>query len=580
MNDVLELVRAARPDESSLDEATRRRLRERIVGGEVIATEPAAQQAGGPGEGVPDRDVDGEVRREEGHIDRRYWVSVAAILLVGLGLAAVIVVMTRPHDSAPAQQPDGGAEPVPPPYTPETVPVVEEMPDPFVDASTPATEPAPEDEFSPDDPTVIPEPAFTPLLLDVPPDGYALIRSRFEPGEGGFGIARYAHPDHDTQLQIIVRNAGVMFEGLDGRPEWQIDDRVWVDDNQLEGCLSDACSIGTIWDEHTYASLMWVGTQGGDLVAGADRESLLALAPRVVESSDGWLPVGDPFEFEELADDQSTESLLLPPVPSTVATASAIPHGPSGTQSAVVRAADGTMQVIWQVPSRADARAAWGFDDRRVIGGTEWSTDVSGQVALYRTSTPCAQVSIGDGGAGIGVGAWRDEMLVLLSAVVDDAGTTVVGLPDGWSRVGGAAGEPVYEVSFPIAVGEETSATTVTVTFRQSPGTSGGAVPDTAWPLIEPGTFMGHPAWTTSDPSQPERVGVAWSDGTASRFVSASAPAGVDPSMLLDAIENEVGSWPTSTTVDWLDTFDVAKPTPEVLDGTPECERSDLLVLD
>ncbi|MCB0969163.1 MAG: hypothetical protein KDB37_20215, partial [Ilumatobacter sp.] len=264
----------------------------------------------------------------------------------------------------------------------------------------------------------------------------------------------------------------------------------------------------------------------------------------------------------------------------TVETASAVPHGPAGTQSAVVRAPDGTMQVLWQVPSRAEARAAWGFDDRRTIGDTEWSTDVGGQVGLVRASTACAQLSIGDGGAGGGVGAWRDEMLVLMSAVVDDAGATIVGLAEGWSRVGGAAGEPVYEMSFPLAVGEGSAATTVTVTLRQSPGSSGGAIPDTAWPRIEPGEFLGHPSWTTTDPSQPERVGVAWFDGITSRFASASAPAGVDLSVVLDAIENELASWPTSNTVDWLDTFDVAAPTPEVLDGTPECERSDLLVLD
>ncbi|MCB0969017.1 MAG: hypothetical protein KDB37_19475, partial [Ilumatobacter sp.] len=191
MNDVLDIVRTARPDEPSLDDATRRRLRARVVGDEATATEPSARQVEGPVER-------GEVPEGQGRIDRRYWVSIAAILIVGLGLAAVIVVMTRPNDSVPAQQPDGGAETVPPPYTPETVPVVEELPDPFVDTSTPATDPAPETEISLEDLGVVPKPAFTPLLLDTPPEGYTLIRSRFEPGEGGFGIARYAHPDHDT----------------------------------------------------------------------------------------------------------------------------------------------------------------------------------------------------------------------------------------------------------------------------------------------------------------------------------------------------------------------------------------------
>jgi hypothetical protein len=71
------------------------------------------------------------------------------------------------------------------------------------------------------------------------------------------------------------------------------------------------CSIGTLWDDHTYASLMWVDPNGGDLAAGADRDALLALAPQLVENADSWLPIADSIELEAISD--GDESLLLPP---------------------------------------------------------------------------------------------------------------------------------------------------------------------------------------------------------------------------------------------------------------------------
>jgi hypothetical protein len=513
---------------------------------------------------------------------RRSWVSVAAIFIVGLGLAALILVVTRPKAFAPV-----GPSPTSdlddsvrtPPYAPDTVPVVEEMPGPLATTTLPAVAASTDSTLPSSDAIGIPAPAFTPLLLAEPPDGYLLTTARYQPGDGGFGIARYARSDDATALQIVVRNQDHPFDGFVGRPEWQIGDHVFVDDNQAEGCLPDVCSIGTMWDDHTYASIMWVDRNGGNLVAGADRDALLALAPRLGESTQGWLPITDGIELETLSD--GDEVLLLVPDSIVIDTAGAFPHGPPGGRSAVLRAPDGTMQVLWQSPTPPGASVEPAFGDRRTIGGIDWSGGASGQVTLYDAGLSCAQLRVGDGGAGSGNGLWRDQMIALLGAISDDDGTTVVGLPTGWSRVGGASGEPIYEVAFPLElVPDDGPALTVSLVFDQSPGTSGGAVPDTASPHIQPADFLGNDAWIATDPARPELVGIAWFDGTTSRYLTLTAPAGVDATTLVGALERELDGWATGTTSTWLQTVGASTPTQERPEITTDaCDLRELLVL-
>jgi hypothetical protein len=239
------------------------------------------------------------------------------------------------------------------------------------------------------------------------------------------------------------------------------------------------------------------------------------------------------------------------------------------------------MQVLWQSPTPHDTPAEPAFDDRRTISGNEWSGDASAQVALYDAGLPCAHLNLGDGGAGSGNGLWRDTIVALLGAISDDDGTTVALLPVGWSRVGGASGEPIYTVSFPLDLVPDSGAPlTVSVTFTQSPGTSGGAIPDTATPQIEAADFLGHDAWITTDPAQPEFVGIAWFDGLTSHYVSLTAPVGVDATTLLDTLERELSRWGSATTAAWLQTVGAPPVTQEQHNlASDACGLRELLVL-
>jgi hypothetical protein len=138
-------------------------------------------------------------------------------------------------------------------------------------------------------------PAFTPLVLSEPPNGFELSSAGFDPGPGGIGIAHYVHPDHTTQLQIINRNKPDgeqrMIE-LDRTPI-EVDGRTIYADGPGDGsCVHDACSIGIQWDDDTFISLAWVDVEGGDLVAGSTVQSLLSLIPTLVSDPTVWVPTG------------------------------------------------------------------------------------------------------------------------------------------------------------------------------------------------------------------------------------------------------------------------------------------------
>ena len=551
MNDVLDIVRDQRPSAPALDAATRNRIRARLTEGSP-ATAPAD----------PDERPT-ELRNEPGHAAarRRSWLSVAAVIIVGLGLAGLAGLVTRPDTIAPAD---------PPPVND----VDESVLSPSTAVTLPASSTAPTSQA-----IAIPGPAFTPLLLAEPPDGYALITAKYGTGEGGVGIVTYAHPGHETQLQILVRDRADMLDLPAGRPQWQIGDHLFVDDNQGEGCLPDVCSIGTMWDDHTYVSLMWVDPNGGNLVAGADRDALVALASQLGENTDGWLPITDPIELGGISG--GDESLLLPPDAVVVDSATALSHGPPGSRSVVLQAPDGTMQVMWQRSTPLGAPAGPAFGDSRTIAGIEWSGDASSQVALYNTGLSCSSLTIGDGGAGAGTGLWRDEIVALLGSVSEDNGTTVVSLPVGWSRVGSASGEPTYEASFELQlVGAAGTDVMVSVVLDQSPGTSGGAIPDTASPRIETADNLGNPAWTATDPAHPEFVGLAWFDGTTSRYAALTAPTGVDATTLVKALLTELNGWGTASVSTWLQTVGASSATQEQPGiATDACGPRGLLVL-
>lgn len=277
---VLQIVRDERPDVAPLDTRTREDLRARVVG-ESTRDRPEPL--------LVDDDVVMPGSGPAGVTQRRYWLSLAAIVLVAAGLAAVIVAVTRPEPSAPAAPsattPGSGS----PAYEPDTVPVVESLPDPFTavandDASDDGSATTTSATGAPSGP------GLTPLALAQPPDGYELRQASFGTGPGGRGIVRYGADTHTTQLQLILRDAPDFFANVRdlGRQTWDIDGHTVYSDGELDGCLHDVCSIGLQWDEHTAISILWVDPNGDALVPGSDQASLLELVPKLVESPQVW----------------------------------------------------------------------------------------------------------------------------------------------------------------------------------------------------------------------------------------------------------------------------------------------------
>ena len=195
---VLDTVRAERPDVAPLDPATRAALRERVVGTAAWASVDGLEH------------VEHEVVRAVpvAPAARGSWITVAAILIVGLGLAAVIVTAGRPWSMPPAAPPSTTADRGPL-YPSATVPVVESMPDPLVIG---AIDPLGVVESVAT--TAAPEPAFTPLALAEPPAGYELESATILPGAGtgvrGLAIYYIGHLDDADlaareQQQRVVR---------------------------------------------------------------------------------------------------------------------------------------------------------------------------------------------------------------------------------------------------------------------------------------------------------------------------------------------------------------------------------------
>jgi hypothetical protein len=170
---------------------TREVMRARLVGSSTPDQSPT---------GPANDDLNIHASGPAGPSPRRYWLSIAAIVLIAAGLAAVIVAVTRPDPPAPTTPTgtveDGGS----PAYQPDTVPVVESLPNPF-EANTNGNDLVtddPTDEVgSSAEPT---EPAFTPLALREPPAGYEL-------GEAF---------DHSSRQGSIFVLAGTGFAGLAG----------------------------------------------------------------------------------------------------------------------------------------------------------------------------------------------------------------------------------------------------------------------------------------------------------------------------------------------------------------------------
>ena len=131
---------------------------------------------------------------------------------------------------------------------------------------------------------------MTLLVIDPAPAGFVLDRARYMPDIGGFGIARYVHPDHDTQLHVVIRSFPLPIERLQvvGWEPFDVNGRdVWPD-GETEGCLPEACSIGIQWDDDTYVSLMWVDPDGGNLADGSTIDALLDLVANLVGDPEQW----------------------------------------------------------------------------------------------------------------------------------------------------------------------------------------------------------------------------------------------------------------------------------------------------
>ena len=393
-------------------------------------------------------------------------------MLLAAGLAAVIVAVTRPEAPAPAA-PTGTVDDSSPAYEPDTVPVVESLPNPL-EGNTNGTEvpsDGPNDEIEASaEPN---EPGFTRLALRDPPEGYELGEAFSLGGGCGCGMARYVTDAHTTELQLIVRASTDWFATVRdlGRQTWDVGGRTVYSDGELDGCLVDVCSIGVQWDEHTAISLMWVEPNGGTLAPGSDQASLLDFVPALVESPDVWREERPEDHVADEGVDGGTP-LLAPSAfqDEDVEYTGTVFTGPPGTKTAVLRAPDGSMQIIRMIPNASGSTSPGAGRDRRSFGDTEIEADMSGQIPVYAIKDPCWFVEIADGGGIDADVPWRSAITQLFDTMRTEPSWVSFTLPTGWRLLTLTDPAAVHEVilTVPTFDGE------TTVDLIQAPG-SGAA---------------------------------------------------------------------------------------------------------
>ena len=564
---VLDTLRAERPDVAPLDPATRAALRERVVGTAAWARRDGTQHA--------ERGVEPAVSAAPAA--RGSWLTVAAILFVGLGLAAVIVTAGRPWSMPPAAPPSTTADRGPL-YTSATVPVVESMPDPLVIGAVDLL-----DVVDSAATTAAPEPGFTPLALAEPPAGYELESATYMPGtEEQWGMATYVTDSSTTQIWLLVSSSRTWFDQLPGleRTTWQVGDVTVYDDGEGGGgCLVDVCSIGWAWDDDTYVSLQWVEPNAGTLAAGATHATLLELVPTVVERADIWefdqqSVVATTAPFDEPAtqstpsvfDDAEELVLIAAPDQELVESYAAMSTEWAPQVAAVVDPGGNvlTVELSGTPGSPEDGEGEWrrvGDLDVRGIAGP------SGTVDGYEVFRPCWYLRVADPTTVDASGLWRSAVVDLLATAQPGDANLAMALPAGWTSLGVGAPSPLYEVL--LSVPTEDGGTT-TLTVSQGPGSNAAFTSGPARSGFVRGPFIGGPAWVSESGVHASTV-VMWErDGTSFRAEAEALTA--------HEIELVVDGMRTSTVDDWVERYGEPRPSTEDLVAADGCAMPTLSI--
>jgi len=217
---------------------------------------------------------------------RRRWATAGAIGLAGAAAGvSFFVVQSDPTDTVRTvdRPPVASTSPTtqPPVSTSaETSPSVSTQP------STPAAplSTRPTTTAVPGDATVTP----TPLLLFSFVDGYDLDYAVTAPGEQ-IRLVRYRDDRPDSPaIELILRGTPDDFlnpvRELD-RQTWSVNGRTVYDDNQLDGCAPDYCSVGLQWDNNTNVSVAWSAPAGAELGPEHSIESLVDFVSDLGETS-------------------------------------------------------------------------------------------------------------------------------------------------------------------------------------------------------------------------------------------------------------------------------------------------------
>ncbi len=204
---------------------------------------------------------------------QRVLVGVAAALVVVAGLAGVAVIAnldTQPVGTTPTAP---STNTISSATEPSTAPSVLTQTVPTVVESAPTID------------------GPTRLVLERPPAGFAFDSAEMQ--DNTVGIATYRSNDHNTELQIIVRDAQEVPPPVDlfeQRPTWTVDDRtVWSDGEGDGRCLPDVCSIGLLWDANTSVTLAWVDPNAAQLIDGSTQGALLDLVPNLTADPSVWV---------------------------------------------------------------------------------------------------------------------------------------------------------------------------------------------------------------------------------------------------------------------------------------------------